>query len=172
MTFAHLLLGLILGKKFGYTLPFLIGSVLPDIDHIFVLIKNKHWRLKEVFEIMKHEDKYGERYKTPYTHSLLAWLIFSLAAFIFWDINYWINQNTIITAIAYIIGFSDVAINNILPGLAFSVAYLFHLLLDVADKDEMKLFYPFKKTIRGFLPVFSKWEILFVGILAIIYFLI
>jgi membrane-bound metal-dependent hydrolase YbcI (DUF457 family) len=144
MIFAHLIIGLILGKKFGYVLPFVLGSVLPDIDHLFVLIKNKHFRIKEIFSAMKNEEKYGERYKTPYTHSLLAWLIFSVIA-------YFINRPA---------------------GLAFSVGYLLHLALDILDIDEKQIFYPNKKTVKGFLPVFSKWEIIFTAIFILIYFVI
>lgn len=144
MTIAHLLIGLILGKKFGYTPAFVLGSVFPDIDHLVVLIKHRHFRPAEIFRAMKYEDRYVERYKTPYIHSLLAWLIFSAIAVLF----------------------------NFATGIAFSVAYLLHLILDAFDKDEMQLFYPFKKTLRGFLPVFSKWEIILGLILLTVYFVI
>lgn len=144
MTFAHPFIGLILGKQFGYTAAFVIGSIFPDIDHIFVLIKNKHFKFREAFEVMKNEDAAGERYKTPHTHSILGWLIFSGA----------------------------VTLYNQPAGLAFGAAYALHLLLDIIDTDEKQLFYPFKKTIRGFLPVFSKYEIIFTIILITIYFYI
>jgi len=144
MTIAHSLIGLVIGKKIGYTLPLIIGSIFPDIDHLFILIKNKHFRLHEAFKAMKNEDKAGERYKTPYTHSILAWIIFSAAA-------------VLISKPA---------------GLAFCLAYALHLLLDILDTDEKQLFYPFKKTIRGFLPVLGKYEIIFAAILIIIYFYI
>ncbi len=144
MTIVHPLIGLILGKQFGYTAAFVIGSIFPDIDYLFVLIKNKHFKIREAFWMMKNEDAAGERYKTPYTHSLLAWLIFSGA----------------------------VALYDWPTGLAFGAAYALHLLLDIIDTDEKQLFYPFKKTIRGFLPVFSKYEIIFVIILVAIYFYI
>ncbi|MBU2036981.1 metal-dependent hydrolase [Patescibacteria group bacterium] len=144
MTFAHPLIGLILGKEFGYTAAFVIGSLFPDIDHLFILIKNKHFKFREAFAAMKNEDAAGERYKIPYTHSILGWLIFSGVVFLY----------------------SQPA------GLVFGAAYALHLLLDIIDKDEKQLFYPFKKTIRGFLPVFSKYEIIFSVILLAIYFYI
>ena len=144
MTLAHPLIGLILGKKFGYTLSFVAGSVLPDIDHLAILIKNRHFKPKEIFNAMKNEKEYGENYKTPYTHSLLAWFVISLVFII-------INKNI---------------------GVAFSVGYLFHLVLDVIDTDEKQLFYPFKKRIKGFLPVFDIFEIIATVVLLIIYMVI
>ncbi len=144
MTFAHPLIGLILGKKFSHTISFVAGSVLPDIDHLAVLIKNKHFKPREIFYAMKNEKEYGENYKTPYTHSLLAWLVISLALLI-------INKNI---------------------GVAFSIGYLSHLILDIIDTDEKQLFYPLKKKIRGFLPVFSIFEIISTVILLIIYIVI
>ncbi len=144
MTFAHPLIGLILGKQFGHTAAFVVGSIFPDIDHLFILIKNKHFNFREAFAAMENEDVAGERYKTPYTHSILGWLLFSsIVSFYDWP-----------------------------TGLAFGVAYALHLLLDIIDTDEKQLFYPFKKTIRGFLPVFSKYEIIFAVILIAIYFYI
>ena len=142
MTFTHLLIGLILGKKFGYTPGFVIGSLFPDIDHLFVLLKNRHFHPKEIFGMMKDEDKYGERYKTPYTHSLLAWALFS-------------------SIVAFLFSYG--------AGIAFLVAYLIHLLLDLLDKDEIQIFYPAKFGVRGFLPVFSFWEIVFGIFLIFIY---
>jgi len=34
MILIHLLIGIILGKVFGYYSFFVIGSILPDIDHV------------------------------------------------------------------------------------------------------------------------------------------
>ncbi len=142
MIFAHPLIGLILGKQFGYTTYFVVGSVLPDIDHLFVLIKNKHFKPREIFDAMKNEKKYGERYKTPYTHSLLAWVVIS----------------------------TFIILINKMAGLAFSIGYLIHLILDAIDTDEKQLFYPFKKRLKGFLPVFGSFEIIISLILGIVYF--
>lgn len=144
MTLAHPIIGLILGKKFGHTTTFLAGSILPDINHFFVLIKNKYFKIRETFAVMKYEKRYGENYKTPYTHSLLAWLI--LSAF-----SFFINLNF---------------------GFAFSIGYLIHLILDLLDSDEKQLFFPFKKRVKGFLPVFNLGEMFLAAILMVIYFLI
>ena len=144
MTLAHPLVGLILGKQFGYTTSFVIGSVFPDIDHLFVLIKNRHFRPSEIFDAMKNEKKYGERYKTPYTHSFLAWIVISI----------------------------PIILVSKPIGVAFSIGYLTHLVLDIIDTDEKQLFYPFKKRIKGFLPVFSYFEIIIILALGIIYFVI
>lgn len=37
MIFLHFLLGLLLGKLFGHTLLFVVASLLPDIDHLYVI---------------------------------------------------------------------------------------------------------------------------------------
>ena len=54
--------------------------------------------------------------------------------------------------------------------LYYFVAYLIHLVLDWPDIDEKQYFYPFKKKIRGFLPIFSKPEIIFTILLLEFYF--
>jgi len=54
--------------------------------------------------------------------------------------------------------------------LYFFLAYLLHLLLDLPDRDEKQYFYPFKIKIRGWLPILSKWEILFTIILMLFLF--
>lgn len=142
MTFAHPLIGLILAKKFGHTIAFLAGSTLPDLDHLFVLIKHRHFKPKEIFVVMKNEKNYNEIYKTPYTHSIFAWLIISALAIFF-------NKNF---------------------GLAFAIGYLIHLLIDLTDTDEKQIFFPFKKRLRGFLPVFSFIEIIIGVVLSAVYF--
>ncbi|PIR44266.1 hypothetical protein COV23_00825 [Candidatus Wolfebacteria bacterium CG10_big_fil_rev_8_21_14_0_10_31_9] len=143
MTFAHPLIGLILGKELGYTTAFVVGSVFPDIDHIFVLLKNKHFKPKEMFEAMKYEKKYGEIYKTPYTHSILSWIIFSSFILL-------IDENI---------------------GLAFCIGYAIHLLLDAINTDDKQYFYTLKKTFKGFLPVFS-WVEIIVGVVLVALYLI
>lgn len=142
MTLAHPIIGLILGKQFGYAIPFVVGSILPDSDHLFVLIKNKHFKPSEIFDAMKYEKKYGETYKTPYTHSLLALFVMSIPIIL-------INKPI---------------------GIAFFVGYLIHLALDMLDSDEKRLFYPFKKRVKGFLPVFSYFELVAAFVLTVIYF--
>ena len=92
---------------------------------------------------MKNEEKYGETYKTPYTHSLLGWIVLSVFVIL-------INKEF---------------------GFAFLIGYLMHLVLDIIDTDEKQLFYPFKKKIRGFLPVFGYYEIVFSLVLVGVYFL-
>ncbi len=144
MTIVHFLIGLILGKLFGYTPAFVAGAVIADIDHLFMLFKNGHFGPREIFNAMKNEDKYGERYKTPYTHSLLACLVFS----------------------AIVLSFNKTI------GLAFCAGYLSHLLIDLLDKDEMRLFYPSRFSMRGFLPIFSYWEVVSGAILLAVYYLI
>lgn len=141
MTFAHPLIGLILGKEFGHVTAYVAGSVFPDIDHLVVLIKNKHYHPLEAYRAMKDEKKYGESYKTVFTHSILAWLIFFGSLFL-------INRGA---------------------GLAFGTGYFIHLILDAVDTDEKQYFYPLKFKFTGFLPVFSYFEILSTIILVGIY---
>ena len=82
---------------------------------------------------MRFEDKYNIRYKTKYGHSIFGAAMVTL----------------------------PVLLISIEGALYFFVAYLIHLVLDWPDRDEKQYFYPFKKKIRGFLPIFSKPEIIF-----------
>ena len=144
MTFAHPILGLILGKIYGHTGAFLIGSILPDIDHLVILLKHKQFSFREAYYSMKSEEKYGIRYKTPWTHSALALIVLG-------SLTTLINQPA---------------------GIAFAVGYLLHLLLDAIDTDEKQYFFPVKYKFRGFLPVFSYVELIAAAVLTGVYFLL
>jgi len=130
MIFIHLILGIIFGTLYGY-LPFiLIGSIFPDIDHLYIIIKNKVYTPKKLIDSIKHEAKYRLRYKTQLVHSLLGLIIFS----------------------AIVLAFSKTG------AMFFAIAYLSHLMIDWMDIDEKYYLYPFKVKFKGFLPIWSKFE--------------
>lgn len=148
MLFVHLLLGLVLGAVFGNTIPFVLGSLFPDIDHFYVLIKNRFFDLKKIRASIKPEKRLQVKYKTPLLHSLLGVVIFSLIVFL------------------------------IKPEYApyFAIAYLLHLIIDWPDIDVKYYLYPLKIKFQGPLDLFSRLEIAFTFILiaelAILYFVL
>ena len=114
-----------------------LGSVIPDIDHLFVLYRHRIFSFKRIVETMRFEDKYNLRFKTKYSHSILGAVIFSLPA---------------------------LAI-DLRGGFYFFLAYILHLVLDWPDRDEKQYFYPLEVKIRGFLPIFSNFEKVFTMVL-------
>jgi len=139
MIFVHLLIGIILGQLFGNTTFFIAGSIFPDIDHIYIIIKNKLWTKKKIIESIKFEKKFGIKYKTPLIHSILGLIVFS-------SVLYLITPKA----------------------MYFAIGYLLHLLLDWPDIDEKQFLYPLKTRSKGFLPIWSKTEQILTIILAII----
>ena len=144
MIFIHLIVGLILGKVLGNFWFFVLGSIFPDVDHIYVLFKNKLFNWNKYLDSLKNEKKYGIRYKTAFVHSLLGLVIFSFI----------------------------VCLINVYGGIAFGIAYLLHLIIDWLDVDEKYYLYPYKKKFSGFLPIWSKFEKIITLIGIIILFLL
>ncbi len=140
MIFVHFLLGIILGKIFGSYLFFILGSILPDLDHIYIIIKNKLWSLEKIIRTIKYEKKFGIRYKTPLFHSVLGLIVFSLIVCLF----------------------------SISGAIYFGAAYFLHLLIDWLDVDEKYFLYPLKIKFKGFLPIWSKLEKVLVILLILI----
>ena len=140
MIFAHLLIGIILGKIFGNPFFFILGSILPDIDHLYVIFKNKFFNFRKIIDSMKTERKFKIRYKTKFVHSLLGLIVFSI-------IVYFLDSK---------------------GSLYFGVAYFLHLLIDWMDIDEKYYLYPFNIKFKGFLPIWSKFEKIFTLILLLI----
>ncbi len=130
MIFLHLILGLILGKLSGAWIPFILGSIIPDIDHIYIIFKHKLLN-KKFLDTLKNEEKYKIRYKTPLVHSLLGLILFSVIFYLF------TNQQS---------------------AIYFAVAYFLHLLMDWPDKDVKYYLYPWRLKFSGFLPIWSKIE--------------
>ncbi len=139
MIFIHLLIGVSLGKFFGNYMFFILGSIIPDLDHVYIIVKNRLFNIKKIINTIKYEDKFKIRYKTPLFHSVLGLILFSLIFYLF-------------TARFFY----------------FSLAYLFHLLIDWADVDEKYFLYPLKIKFRGFLPVWSDFEKILTIILLIV----
>ncbi len=139
MIFIHLLIGVSLGKIFGNYMFFILGSIIPDLDHVYIIVKNRLFNIKKIINTIKYEDKFKIRYKTPLFHSVLGLILFSLIFYIFTDKFFY-----------------------------FSLAYLFHLLIDWADVDEKYFLYPLKIKFRGFLPVWSDFEKILTIILLIV----
>jgi hypothetical protein len=142
MIIAHALIGLmpVANKKFSWF--WLVGSVIPDVDHLFVIYYYRLFSFKRLIDAERFEDKYGIHFKTKYGHSIFGAVMFSIPAVL-------INRS---------------------GGVYFFLAYLLHLLMDWPDRDEKQYFYPFKLKVRGFLPIFSKWEIGFTFVLILILF--
>jgi hypothetical protein len=143
MIFLHVIIGLILGKIFGNTTLFVIASILPDIDHVYVIIKNRLFSFRKIMNALKNEERYNIRFKTPLIHSLLGLVICSIIYYLIFKID-----------TAY-----------------FALAYIFHLLLDWPDKDIKQYFYPIKYNFKGFLPIWSRAEQI-VTILAVVFLLL
>lgn len=138
MILAHIIVGLIpVDNNFSWF--WFLGSASPDADHIGIILKNKIFSIKKLTDTIANEEKYGIKYKTKYLHSILGGIL--------------------ISAIVGLINFSG--------GIYFFLAYMLHLALDFPDKDEKQYFYPLKLKIKGWLPIFSKAEIVFTAILII-----
>lgn len=129
----HVLVGLLPAEEHKFSLFWLTGSLIPDLDHLAVLYQHKIFSWRRVVEVMKDEDKYHLRFKTKYGHSIFGALIASLPVLL-------ISRR---------------------GALYFFLAYLLHLLMDWPDRDEKQYFYPFNFKVRGWLPIMSRWEILF-----------
>jgi len=140
MIFIHLLLGILLGMIFGNYFFFILGSILPDLDHAYIILKNKLFSFKKIIKTIKYEKRFNIRYKTFLFHSIFGLILFSLIVYLFSK-----------TGVIY-----------------FGVAYLLHLLIDWIDLDEKYFLYPLKIKFKGFLPIWSKFEKILTIILIII----
>jgi len=140
MILIHVLIGIILGKIYGHYLFFILGSIFPDIDHIYIIITNKIYNLKKLVRTIKYEKEFGLKYKTAFFHSILGLILFSLIIYIF-------SKKGVIY---------------------FSAAYFCHLLIDWLDIDEKYYLYPFKIKFKGVLPIWSKLEKILTLILLLI----
>jgi len=141
--FAHLALGLIIGKLTGQYVPALLGSLLVDLDHFIVYSKNRViLNLRKLIKILtSEEDPYkGQR---GYFHNIFVWLILG----------------------------SVISLINLKFGAIFFLGYFSHLFLDTIDSADFYPFYSSKINIRGFVPYFSKIEFVITVILFLAYFI-
>ena len=141
MILAHAIIGVTAGNYFHSFWPILIGSVFPDIDHLFVVLRHRFFSLAKILDSMRFEKKYNVRYKTKFVHSVFGAFIFSFFVWIFF-------------------GKDD--------SFYFFLAYSGHLVLDWPDCDEKYYFFPFRIRFNGILPIASKLEIVFTIIISII----
>ena len=139
MILAHTIIGVNAGDYFGHFWYILIGSIIPDIDHIFVLAKNKIYTPSKIIDTMRFEKNYNLEFKTKYVHSVLGAIAFSL----------------------------PVALIDFNGAIYFFFSYIFHLIIDWLDYDEKQYLFPLKTKFKGFLPIFSKQEI-FITIILIV----
>ena len=138
---AHLAAGLIIGKASGSYAPSLIGALAVDVDHLVPYVKHKVFLSPRKLwkTITDPDDPYGNQ--RNFSHSFIFWAIIS----------------SVLTAVSF----------N--AGLVFSIAYLSHLLLDLADGSDFYPFYPIKLNIRGPIAYMSKHEFLLTGLLFAIF---
>ncbi|MBI5880517.1 metal-dependent hydrolase [archaeon] len=135
MIFLHTILALFLGKFFGHYAAFIAGSLLPDIDHIYVYLKSgvlthRNFSWKRLVYVWRNDEKHGIVSKTPLFHSVMGLAIFSLF----------------------------VTLVNPDEGAFFAIAYGLHLLMDWMDKDVKYFLFPLRIKFKGFLPIWSKAE--------------
>jgi len=144
MILIHLLLGIIFGQVFGGMIFFILGSLLPDLDHFFVIVRHRNLGIRKLIDSIRYEKRYDIKYKTPLFHSFLALIVFSSAIFLIFG-EVWIY---------------------------FSIAYLLHLLIDWVDVDVKYYLWPLKVEFKGFLPIWSKFEWLLTLTLLIVIFVL
>ncbi|MDP3066863.1 MAG: metal-dependent hydrolase [Methanobacteriaceae archaeon] len=140
MILAHAVVGVTLGNYFGHFGYYLAGSLIPDVDHLFVLGSQKIFSFKGISNALRFEKDYGLNFKTKYVHSLLGAVVLSAPVFLF----------------------------DMQSGLAFFASYIIHLLMDWPDIDDKYYLYPLKKKFSGFLPIFSMTEIIFTVIMLLV----
>ena len=140
MILAHSLVGILPIEDGHISWFFFSGSVIPDVDHIFVIIKHRIFAWRKLLDTVRFEDRYNIRYKTPYMHSLLGAIVMSL-------IVYFLNP---------------------IGAQYFFVGYVLHLFLDWPDIDEKLYLFPLRIPFRGFLPIISIPEIVFTLLLLLL----
>lgn len=127
----HLAMGLIIGKLTGDYPAALLGSLIIDIDHLIPAAKEK--RLFNIKEFWRRSKSFNDSARS-FLHGLPAFIIISALICLFdWKF-----------------------------GLVFALAYLGHLILDALDDSSLPILYPNKKIdIKGFIPYYSREELLF-----------
>ena len=131
----HLALGLIIGKATGSYEIAVATSVLLDCDHFIPLAKHGLLKNFKVFwsSIIKPEDRFGDQ--RGILHNILALFATTLFSYFLFGPH-----------VALVIGLSHFG----------------HIFLDMISDTDSRLFRPFSdfKT-RGFIPYYSRYEVLF-----------
>ena len=144
MILVHSIIGLMPVDNHHFSWYWFIGSIIPDIDHLFILYQHKIFSRDKIVDVMRFEKKYNLHFKTKYLHSVFGAIVMTV----------------------------PVLLINSTGAVYFFTAYILALLLDWPDIDEKQYLFPFKKKFRGFLPIFSIPErvITLVLLVLLIYF--
>jgi membrane-bound metal-dependent hydrolase YbcI (DUF457 family) len=119
-----------MGQLTGEFWPWVLGSIIADIDHIYIYMKSGARNIKGLIDRVKNEGKYGIKSRTPLFHSLIGVLVIS-------GLSYFIFRKATIF---------------------FLIGYLSHLILDWPDKDQTPILWPLRYEFKGPLQVWSKPE--------------
>lgn len=141
---AHVAAGLLIGKATGNYPAALIGAMAIDVDHLWVYARHGILLHPKKFwrAITDAADPYGNQ--RNYLHSFFTWIIVSLLA---------IGAHTSF-------------------GIAFSLGYASHLILDLLDRSDFYPLYPLKFKIQGFITYYSKTEFIFTALLFLLFFIL
>ena len=142
MILAHTIVGLMPIDNYQFSWYWLAGSIIPDVDHLFVIYKHKLFSWDKLIDAEKFEDKYNIHFKTKYGHSVFGAIIMTF----------------------------PILLISTKGALYFFIGYLIHLILDWLDRDEKQYLYPLKIKFRGFLPIFSMPERIFTAFLILFVF--
>jgi membrane-bound metal-dependent hydrolase YbcI (DUF457 family) len=127
---AHLVAGLLIGELTGYYIPALIGSLFLDLDHLIAFAQQG-----AILNLRKFW-----RYSTAVIeldgertvlHSFTAWLFLSIIVVLF----------------------------SPSIGIAFSLGYFFHLMLDMLDGEDFYGLWPLKINFHGPIRYLSGVEL-------------
>ena len=142
-TTTHLALGLIIGKLTGDYPAAILGSLIIDIDHLIPAAKEG--RLFNVKELWKRS-RVPEGGGRSYFHGIIPWALISVV----------------------------ICLIDLRFGLVFTLAYLGHLIFDALDNSDFWPLYPFNRkiNIKGFVPYYSRQELIFSIMLFLAYFMI
>ncbi|MBW3019411.1 metal-dependent hydrolase [Candidatus Woesearchaeota archaeon] len=140
---AHIVAGLLIGKLTGNYTAALLGTLLLDIDHLLIYIKEGVFRSrKRLWKVIWFEE-YVRGDRTP-LHSFTLWLPISALLVL-------LNPDF---------------------GFVFSLGYLAHLLMDMADNTDFYGFWPLDASFKGPIKYLSWQEILLTVILLIVWLLL
>lgn len=131
---AHLAAGLIVGKLTGEYSASLVGAFIPDMDHLYLFYKSKIlFNPKSMFLVLRNKFPLeGDARMIP--HNIIFWFLVSFVSVIF----------------------------DFKTGIAFSISYLFHIILDALNDEDFYPFFPNKKIkVKGLIEYYSKYEFIF-----------
>lgn len=130
----HVLAGLVIGKITGDFPIAIAGSIGMDFDHLISYCR--HGILFKPRRLLKalvdESDPWGDQRNL--LHNAFVWVAVSIFLFVV----------------------------NFRLGMIFSIAYLFHLILDALDTADYYPFFPFRTImLKGFVKYYSKQEAFF-----------